>query len=120
MQTDYLQLRQQDIAIRAIQTKTSCLQIFSASPKFPETKFSVRVSQPAHCDHHNAFEPHIQLELKSETILDKAVFHNLVIMTTMTFCMSPINAESKVEMEEEEEVNFGNFEIFGQIQSADR
>jgi len=31
-------------------------------------------------------------------------------MTTMTFCMSPINAESKVEMEEEEEEeeNTGN------------
>ena len=48
------------------------------------------------------------------------MFHNLVIMTTMTFCMSPINAESKVEMEEEEEVNFDNFWIFGQKQSANR
>ena len=60
------------------------------------------------------FEPHIQLELKSETILDKAVLYILVIMTTMTFCMSPINAESKVEMEEEEEVNLDNFWILGQ------
>ena len=32
-------------------------------------------------------------------------------MTTMTFCMSPINAESKVEMEEEEEVSIAKDKI---------
>ena len=42
----------------------------------------------------------------SETISERT-FQNLAIMTTMTFCMSPINAESKVEMEEEEEVSIG-------------
>ena len=51
----------------------------------------------------------LDFKMKFETILDKVV-SDFVIMTTMTFCMSPINAESKVEMEEEEEVTF--FKVF--------